>query len=126
MSNLGKSLEKIFGVVLILFGAIIITGIIMSITDGDSDGIISDILVFFSCGLLPVYFGFKMFNGFNIFKNSSNKIKDDNKDNLNFLSKKKQSVTNTKRTQMLYLMRSNQKLKKKELLFFFQFIYFLF
>ena len=96
MSNF-KSLEKIFGVVLILFGAIIITGIIMSITDGDSDGIISDVLVFFSCGLLPVYFGFKMFNGFNIFKTSSNKIQDDNKDNLNFLSKKKQSVTNTKK-----------------------------
>ena len=96
MSNLGKSLEKIFGVVLILFGAIIITGIIMSISDGDSDGIVSDVLVFFSCGLLPVYFGFKMFNGFNIFKTSSNKIQDDNKDNINFLSKKKQSVTNTK------------------------------
>ena len=75
MSNLGKSLEKIFGVVLILFGAIIITGIIMSITDGDSDGIISYILVFFFVWFTSVYFGFKMFNGFNIFKTSSNKIK---------------------------------------------------
>lgn len=113
MSNLGKSLEKIFGVVLILFGAIIITGIIMSITDGDSDGIISDILVFFSCGLLPVYFGFKMFNGFNIFKNSSNKIKDDNKDNLNFLSKKKQSVTNTKKDTNVVFDEVKSKVKKK-------------
>ena len=113
MSNLGKSLEKIFGVVLILFGAIIITGIIMSITDGDSDGIVSDVLVFFSCGLLPVYFGFKMFNGFNIFKTSSNKIQDDNKDNLNFLSKKKQSVTNTKKDTNVVFDEVKSKVKKK-------------
>ena len=112
MSNLGKSLEKIFGVVLILFGAIIITGIIMSITDGDSDGIVSDVLVFFSCGLLPVYFGFKMFNGFNIFKTSSNKIQDDNKDNLNFLSKKKQSVTNTKKDTNVVFDEVKSKVKK--------------
>ena len=113
MSNLGKSLEKIFGVVLILFGAIIITGVIMSITDGDSDGIVSDVLVFFSCGLLPVYFGFKMFNGFNIFKTSSNKIQDDNKDNLNFLSKKKQSVTNTKKDTNVVFDEVKSKVKKK-------------
>ena len=113
MSNLGKSLEKIFGVVLILFGAIIITGIIMSISDGDSDGIVSDVLVFFSCGLLPVYFGFKMFNGFNIFKTSSNKIQDDNKDNLNFLSKKKQSVTNTKKDTNVVFDEVKSKVKKK-------------
>ena len=113
MSNLGKSLEKIFGVVLILFGAIIITGIIMSITDGDSDGIVSDVLVFFSCGLLPVYFGFKMFNGFNIFKTSSNKIQDDNKDNINFLSKKKQSVTNTKKDTNVVFDEVKSKVKKK-------------
>ena len=113
MSNLGKSLEKIFGVVLILFGAIIITGIIMSITDGDSDGIVSEVLVFFSCGLLPVYFGFKMFNGFNIFKTSSNKIQDDNKDNLNFLSKKKQSVTNTKKDTNVVFDEVKSKVKKK-------------
>ena len=112
MSNLGKSLEKIFGVVLMLFGAIIITGIIMSITDGDSDGIVSDVLVFFSCGLLPVYFGFKMFNGFNIFKTSSNKIQD-NKDNLNFLSKKKQSVTNTKKDTNVVFDEVKSKVKKK-------------
>ena len=113
MSNLGKSLEKIFGVVLILFGAIIITGIIMSITDGDSDGIFSDVLVFFSCGLLPVYFGFKMFNGFNIFKTSSNKIQNDNKDNINFLSKKKQSVTNTKKDTNVVFDEVKLKVKKK-------------
>ena len=113
MSNLGKSLEKIFGVVLILFGAIIITGIIMSIFDGDSDGIVSYVLVFFSCGLLPVYFGFKMFNGFNIFKTSSNKIQDDNKDNLNFLSKKKQSVTNTKKDTNVVFDEVKSKVKKK-------------
>ena len=113
MSNLGKSLEKIFGVVLILFGAIIITGIIMSISDGDSDGIVSDVLVFFSCGLLPVYFGFKMFNGFNIFKTSSNKIQDDNKDNINFLSKKKQSVTNTKNDTNVVFDEVKSKVKKK-------------
>ena len=112
MSNLGKSLEKIFGVVLILFGAIIITGIIMSISDGDSDGIVSDVLVFFSCGLLPVYFGFKMFNGFNIFKTSSNKIQDDNKDNINFLSKKKQSVTNTKKDTNVVFDEVKSKVKK--------------
>ena len=112
MSNLGKSLEKIFGVVLILFGAIIITGIIMLITDGDSDGIVSDVLVFFSCGLLPVYFGFKMFNGFNIFKTSSNKIYDDNKDNINFLSKKKQSVTNTKKDTNVVFDEVKSKVKK--------------
>jgi len=112
MSNLGKSLEKIFGVVLILFGAIIITGIIMSISDGDSDGIVSYVLVFFSCGLLPVYFGFKMFNGFNIFKTSSNKIQDDNKDNLNFLSKKKQSVTNTKKDTNVVFDEVKSKVKK--------------
>ena len=113
MSNLGKSLEKIFGVVLILFGAIIITGIIMSITDGDSDGIVSDVLVFFSCGLLPVYFCFKMFNGFNIFKTSSNKIQDDNKDNINFLSKKKQSVMNTKKDTNVVVDEGKSKVKKK-------------
>ena len=113
MSNLGKSFRKIFGVVLILFGAIIITGIIMSITDGDSDGIVSDVLVFFSCGLLPVYFGFKMFNGFNIFKTSSNKIQDDNKDNINFLSKKKQSVTNTKNDTNVVFDEVKSKVKKK-------------
>ena len=113
MSNLGKSLEKIFGVVLILFGAIIISGIIMSISDGDSDGIVSDVLVFFSCGLLPVYFGFKMFNGFNIFKTSSNKIQDDNKDNINFLSKKKQSVTNTKNDTNVVFDEVKSKVKKK-------------
>ena len=113
MSNLGKSLEKIFGVVLILFGAIIITGIIMSISDGDSDGIVSDVLVFFSCGLLPVYFGFKMFNGFNIFKTTSNKIHDDNKDNINFLSKKKQSVTNTKKDTNVVFDEVKSKVKKK-------------
>ena len=112
MSNLGKSLEKIFGVVLMLFGAIIITGIIMSITDGDSDGIVSDVLVFFSCGLLPVYFGFKMFNGFNIFKTSSNKIQDDNKNNINFLSKKKQSVTNTKKDTNVVFDEVKSKVKK--------------
>ena len=114
MSNLGKSLEKIFGVVLILFGAIIITGIIMSISDGDSDGIVSDVLVFFSCGLLPVYFGFKMFNGFNIFKTSSNKIQDDNKDNINFLSKKKQSVTNTKNDTNVVFDEVKSKVKKNK------------
>ena len=113
MSNLGKSLEKIFGVVLILFGAIIITGIIMSISDGDSDGIVSYVLVSFSCGLLPVYFGFKMFNGFNIFKTSSNKIQDDNKDSINFLSKKKQSVTNTKNDTNVVFDEVKSKVKKK-------------
>ena len=114
MSNLGKSLEKIFGVVLILFGAIIITGVIMSITDGDSDGIVSDVLVFFSCGLLPVYFGFKMFYGFNIFKTSSNKIQDDNnKDDLYFLSKKKQSVKKTKKDTNVVFDEVKSKVKKK-------------
>lgn len=113
MSNLGKSIEKIFGVVLILFGALVITGIIMSITDGDSDGIISDVLVFFSCGVLPIYFGFKMFNGFNIFKTSLNKTQDNKKDNINFLSKKKQSASNTKKDKDVVFDEVKLKVKKK-------------
>jgi len=73
MNNLGPTIEKIFGVLLILVGSFIIAIYIMVINDeGEFTGsIISDILTIFTLGFLPLYFGFKLYNGFDILRMKS-------------------------------------------------------
>ena len=73
MNNLGPSLEKIFGVLLILFGSLFIAIYIMVMNDeGEFTGsVISDFLIVIVIGILPLYFGFKLYNGFDILRMKS-------------------------------------------------------
>ena len=67
MNNFGDTIEKIFGVVLILVGSICIVSILAGIYDKSSeDSLIVDMLLMIPLGLLPIYFGFKLYNGFDI------------------------------------------------------------
>ena len=70
MNNLGPSIERIFGVLLILIGSFLsIVFLLMLIDEGKFMGsIMSDILMIFTTGFLPLYFGFKLYNGYDILR----------------------------------------------------------
>ena len=73
MNNLGPSIEKIFGIILILIGSFIIMVFIMATIDPEefTGSIMTDLLMIFTLGFLPLYFGFKLYNGFDILRMKS-------------------------------------------------------
>ena len=67
MNNIGSTIEKIFGILLILSGSILIVSILIGIYDKSSeDSLIVDVLLMIPLGFLPLYFGFKLYNKFDI------------------------------------------------------------
>ena len=56
MNNLGPSIEKIFGIILILIGSFIIMVFIMATIDPEefTGSIMTDLLMTFTIGLLPL------------------------------------------------------------------------
>ena len=98
MNNFGDTIEKIFGVVLILVGSICIVSILAGIYDKSSeDSLIVDMLLMIPLGLLPIYFGFKLYNGFDILTMKSSEESYTLENMFNFKDKDKKKKNQDKK-----------------------------